>query len=194
MIAKHFTTKSFDGIVAYNEKPNKGHLLGGNFEADNQQERIDIFNQVCLSREHITVKAYHLVVALDPSDRGVRDDEFLAIGEEFITNMQFANDKLGRPDFPYLIYRHTDTKHPHIHIVMSRVTFGGGVINDSHNFRRGMKVCQMLEQKYGLRVTPNRQQFVEANTKQTLLAKQQLKPNNLPTKKRRILSERGLKP
>lgn len=156
MIAKHFTAKHFEGMIAYNEQPNKGRLLGGNIEADSQRERIDIFNQVCLGRESLGVKAYHLVVALAPSDREVKDDEFLEIGEEFISQMQFANDAEGKPNFPYLVYRHTDTQHPHIHIILSRVTFDGGVINDSHNFRRGMRVCQKLEAKYGLKATQNR--------------------------------------
>ncbi len=70
--------------------------------------------------------------------------------------MKFSNDANGDPNFAYVMYRHADADHQHIHIVFPRVDKNGEVINDKFSARRGMRVCAELEQEHDLKVTKNR--------------------------------------
>ena len=55
-----------------------------------------------------------------------------------------------RQSAPYIIARHNDQKHPHIHIVFNRVDNNGRTISDRNDCYRNIKVCKELKEKYGL--------------------------------------------
>lgn len=50
----------------------------------------------------------------------------------------------------YIIARHNDQKHPHVHIVFNRVDNNGRTISDRNDCYRNIKVCKELKEKYGL--------------------------------------------
>ena len=50
----------------------------------------------------------------------------------------------------YIIYKHFDQNHSHIHIVANRVKFSGDVVSDSQDYKRSEKLIRSLEQKYHL--------------------------------------------
>ena len=59
--------------------------------------------------------------------------------------------KMGYGNQPFIVYKHGDTCHPHVHIVSVCTDDEGRKINDSYEHRRSMSVCRELEQEFGLR-------------------------------------------
>ena len=56
----------------------------------------------------------------------------------------------------YVVYRHGDREHDHIHIVASRIRVSdGSTVSDSWDYRRSEKLIRELEQKYQLTPTPS---------------------------------------
>lgn len=58
-------------------------------------------------------------------------------------------------DNQYVITRHTDTDHEHIHILANRITFTGEVVSDSQDWKRQEALMRALERDYGLIVEPS---------------------------------------
>jgi hypothetical protein len=56
------------------------------------------------------------------------------------------------------VIRHTDTAHPHFHIIANRVSNDGQTISDSHNYARSQKLLRELEQKHRLAIVPEQKQ------------------------------------
>jgi hypothetical protein len=66
---------------------------------------------------------------------------------------QIARDymrKMDIVDTQYIIGRHYDKEHPHIHLVYNRVDNNGKTISDSNDRFRSEKICKELTEKYGL--------------------------------------------
>ena len=57
---------------------------------------------------------------------------------------------MGIKDTQYIIARHNDQKHPHVHIVFNRVDNNGRTISDKNDCYRNVKVCKELKERYGL--------------------------------------------
>lgn len=58
--------------------------------------------------------------------------------------------RMGITDTQYIVVRHTDTEHPHLHILYNRVKYDTKLVR-SHNERiRSVAVCKAMKQKYGL--------------------------------------------
>lgn len=57
---------------------------------------------------------------------------------------------MGIKNTQYLIVRHSNTNHPHCHIVFNRVDHDGKTISDKNDRYRNEKVCKQLKDKYNL--------------------------------------------
>lgn len=78
--------------------------------------------------------------------------------------MQFLGDGLHKSQ--YVIARHQDTKHEHIHIIASRIRMDGSVVPDSWDYRRSEVVVRQLEQEFGLEPTRCSNERVAEKVKQ----------------------------
>jgi hypothetical protein len=58
--------------------------------------------------------------------------------------------QLGLSDTPYVVYRHYDREHPHLHIVATRVKKNGLVASDSFDGLRQRELARRFEQEFGL--------------------------------------------
>lgn len=50
----------------------------------------------------------------------------------------------------YLIFRHHDADHPHIHLLVNRIDFDGNVVSDSNNYKKSEAILRKLEYQYSL--------------------------------------------
>ena len=82
-----------------------------------------------------------------PHGEHLDDKTFYKISEEYMENMGFGHQ-------PYVVVRHTDTKHEHVHIVSTIVKEDGKVLEIFNSHRRSMATRQHLEKKYGLTPAP----------------------------------------
>ncbi|WP_165852055.1 relaxase/mobilization nuclease domain-containing protein [Mucilaginibacter terrenus] len=57
---------------------------------------------------------------------------------------------MGYDDNQYLIVRHYDADHPHVHLLVNRIRYDGSVVSDSNNYRKSLSALRKLEEQYNL--------------------------------------------
>ncbi|WP_431129835.1 relaxase/mobilization nuclease domain-containing protein [Flagellimonas flava] len=145
MIAKQIKGKDFYGLLAYNEKKvenDQGCMLDTNITHDTVVNMTREFNIVRQLRPRLGKAVYHVSLSLPIGDN-LGDREFTALAFDYLKGMGFDNNQ-------YIVYRHTDTQHEHIHIIANRVKYSGKVVSDSRDYQRSEKLVRKLETKYGL--------------------------------------------
>ena len=146
MIAKIVTGKSFGGAVRYLlEKSGHARMIDSDgVELFNIRSLIDSFNFQRKARPEKTEVVGHISLAFHKDDKPRLTDGFMAgLAREYMQRM-------GITDTQYIVVRHTDTEHPHLHILYNRVKYDTKLVR-SHNERiRSVAVCKAMKQKYGL--------------------------------------------
>lgn len=75
--------------------------------------------------------------------------------------VKIANEyihKMGYGDTQSLIVRHSDRKHPHLHICINRIGNNGKTISDHNEKYRSTKICRELTERYGLTIGEGKQE------------------------------------
>lgn len=151
MVARFETGTSLSGTLNYNEKKvQKGiaQLLGAvNYPVAydkmsfyHKLHRLE--NQAALN-ENVTRNSVHISLNFDPSE-SLDNQKLVDIAQTYM-------EQIGFGEQPYLIYRHYDSGHPHIHIVSVKVAADGRRI-DTQNIGRNQseKARKEIEIGFGL--------------------------------------------
>src|SRR5690606_960866 len=88
----------------------------------------------------------HITLNL-PHGEHLDDKAFRELSGEYM-------EQMGYGEQPYVVVRHNDTKHEHVHIVTTNVDEAGKVIGIFNSHRRNMAAQRHLEKKYGLSPSP----------------------------------------
>lgn len=146
MIAKIVTGKSFGGAVRYLlEKSGHTRMIDSDgVELSDIRSLIGSFNFQRKARPEKTEVVGHISLSFHKDDKPRLTDGFMAgLAREYMQRM-------GITDTQYIVVRHTDTEHPHLHILYNRVKYDTKLVR-SHNERiRSVAVCKAMKQKYGL--------------------------------------------
>ena len=86
-----------------------------------------------------------------PHGEHLDDATFYKISKEYMDNMGYGEQ-------PYVVVRHNDTKHEHVHIVTTNVKEDGKVLGIFNSYRRNIATHQYLERKYDLSPSPSTKQ------------------------------------
>lgn len=147
MIAKQAKGADFYGVLKYNQgKVDKGYgvVLETNLASEKVVMQTKEFNVVRHLRPNLSKAVYHTSLSLPYTD-SLSDKEFTDLGRDYLKDMGFDDNQ-------YIIYKHTDQDHSHIHIVANRVKFSGDVVSDSQDYKRSEAIVRKLELKYNLTV------------------------------------------
>ncbi|MBX2933846.1 MAG: relaxase/mobilization nuclease domain-containing protein [Ferruginibacter sp.] len=160
MVAKITIPKSIEAALNYNEKKvQKGnavclHAFNYLNEAKdmNFYQKLNGFQRLNSLNERATTKTLHVSLNFDPSEK-LSENKLLQIASGYMEKIGFGNQ-------PYLIYKHEDAGHPHIHIVSTTIKEDGRRIN-THNIGRNQseKARKEIEKQYGL-IRAERQQLL----------------------------------
>ena len=146
MIAKIVTGKSFGGAVRYlMEKSGHARIIDSDgVELSDIRSLIGSFNFQRKARPEKAEVVGHISLSFHKDDKPRLTDGFMAgLAREYMQRM-------GITDTQYIVVRHTDTEHPHLHILYNRVRYDTKLVR-SHNERiRSVAVCKAMKQKYGL--------------------------------------------
>lgn len=158
MIAKLVKGKGFRGALEYDLREQKGHILDTNMGGDNPRELAREFGAVRALRPNLTKAVCHVSISLPPDEK-LTNDQWKDVAGKYLEGMGFKESQ-------YVVTKHTDTEHPHIHILANRVSMKGEVVSDSRDYQRQEGIMRRLEQEYGLKeVTPSREAERRAPTK-----------------------------
>lgn len=151
MVAKIISGKSIRGILNYNEQKvteGKAQLIlasgfGGEIGQMNFANKIQRFEHLTILNEKVKTNALHISLNFD-SGENLSTDKLQQIAMAYM-------DKIGFGDQPYLVYRHKDTSHHHVHIATTNIQADGKRI-DIHNIGRLVSepARKAIEQEFGL--------------------------------------------
>ena len=145
MIANQTKGKGFGGVLTYLLSKEQSQIIGGNMIGENIKELSTEFKKSRELRPNLKNCVWHTSLSL-PHDETLSNEKWDKLGNEYAT-------KMGFKDSQFVIVRHHDTKHEHIHIVASRISLRGNVVSDSQDYKRSEKVVRGLEKSYGLTPT-----------------------------------------
>ena len=151
MVAKVISGKNIRGLLNYNEnKVSEGVaqcIVANRFGCDPDgltfSDKLNRFRKVTALNQKVRTNAMHISLNFDVSEK-LTTEQLSAITSDYMTRIGFGEQ-------PYLVYRHTDAAHPHIHIITTNVQTNGQRI-DTHNIGRNQseKARKEIEMAYGL--------------------------------------------
>ena len=146
MIAKIIKGSNFKGVVSYTlDKGKEAKILvcDGLF-AENKETIAGSFEAQARMNPRVTKPVGHIALAFSKEDEHRLTDRAMAgIALEYLK-------KMGITDTQFLIVRHFDKEHPHVHIAFNRITNDGRTISDRNERIRSTRICKELTRKYSL--------------------------------------------
>jgi Relaxase/Mobilisation nuclease domain len=142
---------SFKSAVEYNirardtqERKDNAVVLCSNMGTLNPKELIEDFQEQTKLNSKVQKPVFHTFLSFHKDDTDKLDKVVLMrIVKEYAKEMRLTNTQ-------FVAFLHTDTQHPHIHLIANRVTKNGTRYNDSMEGYRGKRVCQKITAKYQL--------------------------------------------
>lgn len=138
---------SFARVVNYVNNPKKARLI------DSKDVRLDDNTTIARSMQgqaddkpgrKLKNPVYHISLDFAHEDAPKLTDALMVeIAREYMRRMGIVNTQ-------YIVSRHTDREHQHLHIVANRVDNDGKTVSDSNDDVRNVKVCKALTREYGL--------------------------------------------
>ena len=147
MIAKIRSGQGFAGLVDYaNDIKNKNAdiIASEGVDLTSNKSITASFNLQAKSRPSLKNFVGHISLSFSPEDAPKLNDRLMAdIAKEYLQRMGIVNTQ-------YIISRHHDKPHPHVHIVYNRVNNDGNAISRDQNFRKSERITHELTREYGL--------------------------------------------
>jgi hypothetical protein len=153
MIGKVITGRSFGGCIRYVLQKRDALILeaaGVRLQETNQT--INDFNLQRKYNPNLGQAVGHIALSWSINDLSKLNDEVMVnMAKEYLQKMKIQGTQ-------YLIVKHQDRDHPHIHIVYNRVDNNGKTIADNFQKQRNVKVCKDMTLKHGLYMSPGKEQ------------------------------------
>ncbi len=151
MIARLLYRNKVQGVLKYVLGKSDSTILGFHNTYSDTDTNLKVFEQVLvfLGFRHASEKRYvHATLNL-PRGEHLDDKTFLALSKAYMEYMGYGEQ-------PFIVVRHHDTEHEHVHIVSSTIREDCSQINLSFDYRRSMAAQKYLEKEFGLSPSPNK--------------------------------------
>ena len=162
MIAKIMKGSGFKGVINYILDPKKGTEL-----IDSSGVRTDSISHIAQSfidqtelNPRVGKAVGHISLSFSVQDSSKLSNEFM------IQTAHEYMEKMGIKDTQYIIGRHFDKEHPHVHIAFNRIDNNGKTISDCDDRFKSEKICKELTTKYGLYFADGKEKVKEHRLKE----------------------------
>jgi hypothetical protein len=176
MTANLIKGKGFKGALRYNMEKvekNEAEVLDHSFARLSEKSILKEVLAIKVQRPNLQKYFYHTSLNF-PYNENLTNERMKTIGLDFL-------EKSGFSQHQYIMFRHYDADHPHIHILVNRIGYDGTVVSDSNDYARCEKVLRELEKKYNLtEVVSSKQAQERAMNKNEL---EMMKRTNTPSHK-----------
>ena len=145
-------------MLHYNENKVAAHeahlMMASGFAADitgmNLEQKLHRFENLTMLNGKVKTNALHITLNFDNQDK-LTDEQLQRITLSYM-------EKIGFGDQPYLVYKHADAAHPHLHIATTNMKADGKRI-DVHNIGRTLSETarKELEKEFKLVQAEGRQ-------------------------------------
>jgi hypothetical protein len=158
MIAKAIKGRGFRGALAYDLNKEQGRVIDTNMGGTTPRELAKEFGEVRSLRPKVGKAVLHVSLSASPGEH-LSDDQWRQVAAQYLQGMGLENNQ-------YIVTRHLDTEHEHVHLLVNRIRFDGSITSDSHDYRRQEVLMRAIERKYDLqRVPPSIEVHRHAPTK-----------------------------
>ena len=179
MTGNQIKGKGFRGALRYNlEKVEKGiaEVLDHSFVSVSEKSIMKEIQMVRAQRPNLQKYFYHTSINFPPCE-DLANEKMKQIGHDYMVANGFTQHQ-------FIMFRHHDADHPHLHILVNRIGYDGKVLSDSNDFARSEKVLRELEIRYDLtKVNSSSQARERAMTKNEL---EMMKRTNEPSQKMKL--------
>ncbi len=139
------TTKgsSFAGALRYDIEKQNGQVIDTNCVNDTWEDlaiEMDIFANASRSK----IPVLHTSLSLAEGET-MTDEEWKKAADIYLREM-------GLSGHQFVMTKHNDTEHEHVHLVINRVNEHGRLASDSNDWPREQAACRVVEKKMGLQV------------------------------------------
>ena len=145
MIGKIKKGSGFKGCVNYVLGKEQATLLHA--EGVLAESNRDIIRSFCMQTEmnpDLKKPVGHIALSYSAVDAPkLTDEKMIQLAQEYMHEMKIT-------DTQYIIVRHQDREHPHVHIVFNRIDNNGKTISDKNDMYRNEQVCKKLKTKHRL--------------------------------------------
>jgi len=161
MIAKIVQGRGFQGAVNYIlDKENASLIYAEGVRLKDKESIIHSFIVQHKLNPNISKPVAHISLDFSVQDKSRLTDRFMVdVAHEYMK-------KMGYRDTQYIIARHYDTDHPHIHLVINRIDNNGKRISDQNEKLRNVKICMELTKKHGLYIASGKENVKEHRLKE----------------------------
>ena len=147
MIAQISTGEGFGGLVNYaNDIAKKNTVIIASYGVNLSSNATITASFKAQAKARPTLQKFvgHISLSFSPEDLAKLDDKKIAeIAKEYMRRMGIKNTQ-------YVIFRHFDQPHPHIHIVYNRVDNDGNGIKGDTSYTKSVAITKALTRQYGL--------------------------------------------
>lgn len=151
MVAKVITGKTIRGVLSYNEnkvKEGTAAVIGAegfcdDFNRLTFRDKLNTFAYQMSKNPNVKTNAVHISLNFDCGDK-LNDEKLNSIAQSYLARIGFGEQ-------PFLIYRHFDAAHPHIHLVTTNIRMDGSRI-DLHNIGRNQSEQARKEIEFEFRL------------------------------------------
>lgn len=153
MTAKIVKGSSFSGAVGYMlSKEEKAEILKAEgVRIDPKELTAKSFEMQASMNPNIKKPVWHISLNFSEKDKDkLTNDKMIKIAEAYLQKMNIKNTQ-------YLIVRHHDRSHPHIHLCINRIDNNGKLISDKNEKYRSAKICRELTERHGLYIAPGKE-------------------------------------
>ena len=161
MIGKIKKGSGFKGCVNYVLGKEQAALLHA--EGVLVESKQDIIRSFCMQTEMnpgLKKPVGHIALSYSVVDAPkLTDEKMIQLAQEYMREMKIT-------DTQYIIVRHQDREHPHVHIVFNRIDNNGKTISDSNDMFRNEQVCKKLKEKHGLYFAKGKEQVKQHRLKE----------------------------
>jgi Relaxase/Mobilisation nuclease domain len=142
MIGKQFKGKVFYPVLAYALGKQGAKLIGGNManvQPIGLAKEFDFFRRLNPAVDRCM---YHASLSLPPPEH-MESADWHTLAQKYLQQMGFDDNQ-------YVVVRHCDRAHDHVHIIASRIKLDGSCVSDSWDHYRIQAVIRELEQEFNL--------------------------------------------
>ncbi len=161
MIAKIVQGHGFRGAVNYILNKDNARLLYA--EGVRLKDKESIIHSFIVQHKlnpNISKPVAHISLDFSVQDKSRLTDSLMVdVAQKYMK-------KMGYRDTQYIIARHYDTDHPHIHLVINRIDNNGKRISDQNEKLRNVKICMELTKKHGLYIASGKENVKEHRLKE----------------------------
>ena len=140
--------RDFTGLCRYIlRRSAQPELIGGNLCGITASDLAKEFQQIAALRPEIEKPVWHSSLALPKGDK-LSDEQWNKVVTDYLHGLGFDPQAT-----PFVVVRHQNTAHDHVHVAASRVSLSGKLYLGKNEHLIATRICQELEQIHCLTIT-----------------------------------------